>query len=398
MPSILSALFTTLDRRSVGGVASRLGVTEGAVTEGLETSSATLLSGLASKTGNPTWLNEFFNFVSAAPANVNFSDLANAAIDPSRASTATASVLDSGKKFLAFAFGGDKSSMFDEVAKSTGLRPGIISSLMSMAAPLMMTALGRLVRDDHMSPAGLGRLLTNEAQDVREFLPPGVSTLLNGTPSTSMSGTPASAGAIDDRPVAIGTIPEPHPRSRAWWWIIPLVLVGLLSALFYRTRHPVIPVVRVIRPAVVVQIPHQVLLRISHDPAAARLLAFIQDPTKGAHQSPRFDFNRILFGTNSAALQPGSQAESENIAAILKAYPNVHLMIGGHTDRTGSALQNLRLSQARADAVKAKLAALGISPDRLDTKGYGAQMPVANDSTAAGRALNRRISFTVTQK
>jgi outer membrane protein OmpA-like peptidoglycan-associated protein len=111
-----------------------------------------------------------------------------------------------------------------------------------------------------------------------------------------------------------------------------------------------------------------------------------------------FDFDRLLFDTNAATLEPSSQEQLQNVANILKAYPNVHVRIGGYTDDQGDAAANLKLSQDRADNVMQQIVALGIDPTRMDAKGYGEDHPVADNSTEAGRAQNRRISLRVTQK
>jgi K(+)-stimulated pyrophosphate-energized sodium pump len=76
----------------------------------------------------------------------------------------------------------------------------------------------------------------------------------------------------------------------------------------------------------------------------------------------------------------------------------VKLKIGGYTDNTGDAAANMRLSQARADSVRAELIQLGVGADRLEAQGYGDQHPVADNSTEEGRQKNRRISMRVTAK
>jgi len=101
-----------------------------------------------------------------------------------------------------------------------------------------------------------------------------------------------------------------------------------------------------------------------------------------------FDFDRLLFDTGAATLQPASEEQLTNIAAILKAYPQVKIRIGGYTDNTGDPAANLRLSEDRADNVMAELVRLGIEPARMSAKGYGAE----------GRQKNRRISLRVTDK
>jgi outer membrane protein OmpA-like peptidoglycan-associated protein len=392
--SVLSSLFSTLDSRSIGEIASRFGVPEQAVSQGLETSTATLLGGLANKAGDSTWMSQLFKLVSQAPSNVSVGDVASAAIDPSQASSGAASLLDSGKRFLGLAFGGNQSSIFDAVARSTGLRSGIVSSLMGMAAPLMMTALGRLVREDHMNPTGLSRLLANEAESVRDLLPAGVSNLL----STTSPSIPTATAST--RPVAIGSVPEPTSRSRGWLWLLPLLLIPALLYWGYWARHPVVHtvVVPAVPPFIARTVPGNLALNVPQDSVEARLLSFIQDPTRGIDPALSFNFDHLLFNTNSATLRPGSQEQLGNIAAILRAYPNVHIKIGGHTDNIGSSQQNLKLSQQRANGVMAQLVVLGIFPDRLEAQGYGDQAPVAANTTAEGRAKNRRISMSVTQK
>jgi len=86
-----------------------------------------------------------------------------------------------------------------------------------------------------------------------------------------------------------------------------------------------------------------------------------------------------------ATLQAGSQEQLRNVAEILKAYPNVHVKVGGYTDNRGDAAANIRLSQQRADSVKQQLTGLGIAVE-------------ADNSSEEGRRKNRRISLHVTQK
>ena len=129
-----------------------------------------------------------------------------------------------------------------------------------------------------------------------------------------------------------------------------------------------------------------------------RLLAFIVDTSRVPDTTTWFDFDRLLFNTGSATLQPQSKDQLRDIAAILKAHPNAHVKIGGYTDNVGSAADNLTLSQERADNVRAQLVSMGVDPSHLSAEGYGEQHPVADNSTESGRAMNRRISMLVTQK
>jgi outer membrane protein OmpA-like peptidoglycan-associated protein len=128
-----------------------------------------------------------------------------------------------------------------------------------------------------------------------------------------------------------------------------------------------------------------------------KLLAFIQG-SKPVDDSTWFDFDRLLFDSGSATLQPASDEQLRNIAAIMKAYPSVKIKIGGYTDNTGDAAANLKLSQSRADNVRAELIQLGVAPDRLEAQGYGEEHPIADNNTEEGKQKNRRISMRVTAK
>jgi outer membrane protein OmpA-like peptidoglycan-associated protein len=104
----------------------------------------------------------------------------------------------------------------------------------------------------------------------------------------------------------------------------------------------------------------------------------------------------VTFETGRSALKPDSYTILDIVAASLVANPDIKIEIGGHTDNTGASATNLRLSQARADAVRAYLATKGVGPERMVSKGYGASQPVAPNTTAAGRAQNRRVELRQT--
>ncbi len=104
----------------------------------------------------------------------------------------------------------------------------------------------------------------------------------------------------------------------------------------------------------------------------------------------------VTFETGRSALKPDSYTILDIVAASLVANADIRIEIGGHTDNTGASATNLRLSQARADAVRAYLATKGVGPERMVSKGYGASQPVAPNTTATGRAQNRRVELRQT--
>ena len=88
-----------------------------------------------------------------------------------------------------------------------------------------------------------------------------------------------------------------------------------------------------------------------------------------------------------------SMGTLNEIVKLMKAHEDLKFEIDGYTDSDGSDDANMKLSQSRADAVKARLADLGINKDRLIAKGFGETRPIDKNDSAEGKANNRRVEF-----
>lgn len=99
----------------------------------------------------------------------------------------------------------------------------------------------------------------------------------------------------------------------------------------------------------------------------------------------------VLFEVDEAILKPGAQRSLNQLVKALRDAPKTRIRIEGHTDSTGSAAYNMRLSRERADSVRDYLVAHGVDPAIITTRGLGAQYPVASNETTAGRQQNRRV-------
>ncbi|MCF8144275.1 MAG: OmpA family protein [Deltaproteobacteria bacterium] len=106
----------------------------------------------------------------------------------------------------------------------------------------------------------------------------------------------------------------------------------------------------------------------------------------------------ILFEFDKAQLLPGAMNTIYRLAEFLKKYPERKVIVEGHTDGVGSAEYNLGLSQRRADSVRDALLRSGIGPDRIISKGYGKDYPVASNDTEAGRQQNRRVEVVILEE
>ena len=108
---------------------------------------------------------------------------------------------------------------------------------------------------------------------------------------------------------------------------------------------------------------------------------------------------QVHFQHDSAEILPDSEAILEELADLMKKRADIkNVEVQGHTDNTGTAPYNLRLSQSRAQAVVDAIAKLGVDPSRMTAKGYGQEKPIGPNTTDAGRAKNRRVQIIITEQ
>ena len=103
----------------------------------------------------------------------------------------------------------------------------------------------------------------------------------------------------------------------------------------------------------------------------------------------------ILFDSGSSELKGSAKDNIAELSQILNKYRDTNIIVEGHTDNTGSAEVNQKLSEARAAAVASYLQANSVEAGRISTMGYGFNQPVADNSTASGKAQNRRVEVAI---
>lgn len=117
------------------------------------------------------------------------------------------------------------------------------------------------------------------------------------------------------------------------------------------------------------------------------------DPYKQLTTSGRFIARGITFDVAMATIRPESYGALNEVVSLMNSDASLKFEIGGHTDSDGDDASNLRLSQQRADAVKERLASMGIDGARLTTKGYGETKPLVTNDSPENKANNRRVEF-----
>jgi outer membrane protein OmpA-like peptidoglycan-associated protein len=404
--SILDGVLSMVTPEMKQALASRLGESPTAVQSGLGTAAAATLGGLVSKSGDTSFLNQIIGLVSGSSGQGILSNLS------SIASTGTTSgISDIVSRFLPMVFGGQQNQVTNLMTQRAGISPTAASSLLQTAVPLILGFFAKLHASGSLNTSSLANMLTAEGPNLQKFLPTGF-----------LSNFSSTAAGASSRMVAAEHRAEDRVKGMNW-----MAVLGVLVALFvvwfvYRalegskTSTTTAVASNVVGNAASnaattasnawaslgsfykTTLPDGTELNIPQYGVENKLIAFIQDNSKPVDTNTWFDFDRLLFDTGSATLQPASDEQLRNIAEIMKAYPNVKIKISGYTDNTGDKAANQKLSADRANNVLAELEKLGVAPDRLEAQGYGEDHPVADNTTDEGKQKNRRISLRVTAK
>ncbi|MFL1513827.1 DUF4398 domain-containing protein [Pseudomonas prosekii] len=106
-------------------------------------------------------------------------------------------------------------------------------------------------------------------------------------------------------------------------------------------------------------------------------------------------FGDVLFATDRADLKSSGLVNINKLAQFLQENPDRKVIVEGYTDSTGTASHNQSLSERRAGSVRTALVKMGVDPARIVVQGYGKEYPVAENTSASGRAMNRRVEVTI---
>ena len=427
MPTtLLDSLTSLAGTQLVPAAASRLGESEQSVSRGLTASFASVLAGLVSRVGEPGSMRKIFDLVSSPNNDTRLLDTpgglkADTISTLMEAGGTSSAIGQLGSRLTSLLFNGQTADAAEAVSRHSGLRFESAAKLLSLAAPVVLSLLGRRVREGKMDLAGFANMLVGQRDDILRAAPAGITNLFGRV-------TTAEPRTYESRPEVRRVPVEAAPSESRARWLLPAL--GALAALFVvwsATRRPAADtamradtavgrvaeaagdVARSTRTGITGavadlgvfvrrRLPNGVELNVPERGIESRLISYIEDPNRPVNDTLWFNFDRLTFATDAATLAPESQEQLRNIGEIFKAYPNVNAKIGGFTDNTGDPAANQTLSQQRAEHVQQELIALGVAPNRLEAEGYGERHPVADNLTEAGRAQNRRFALHVTKK
>jgi outer membrane protein OmpA-like peptidoglycan-associated protein len=388
---------------TISSVASNLGESPNGIQKAFSAGVPALLSGIMNKAASGgsglSAITSLFNSGAANPGILqNFSSLANG--------SGAYSLIDSGRSVVGSVFGDNVSSVVNAISSHSGISPASASSVLAMAAPLTMGGIAKALPGG-VTASSLGDLFASQKSSILSALPAGLAGFggLGGVATAASSFGTSTVRKLDTAVPSMQT----QEGGMKMWPILAVVAALVVAAIIWYFSHgsAVNNTANSTAPSGAFsplgdlfprKLPNGTEINIPKLGVENKLIDFL-DSSAPVDETTWFNFDRLLFDTGKATLQePTSDAQLDAIAAILKAYPKVHMRIGGYTDNTGNEAANLKLSQDRANTVMQALIAKGVDASRLDAKGYGEDHPITDNSTDAGRQQNRRIAMRVTQK
>jgi len=396
--SLLSATKAYLTPDVVRNASAMTGESEAATRQAMRGGVASVFAGLANMVSTSEGASTLGSLI-RKPA---FGKLLNNVSSSFSGGSETSSLLDSGYNLLEKIFGDRTSSVAGILAGSSGISSSSSGRLMAMLAPLAIGVLGNHAAARGLNATGVANALIGQRDEFAAAAPAGLSKLLGDRAPTRVGihVAPDTDAYRYEAPAATARTPE-RPAGMRWW---PLLLIGLALLLFWffrnigsRAREAGRQVVTTTQNALwSIHLPGGANILVPTGSFNYNLARFLADGSQTAPQT--FVFDRLNFETDSTQLTADSQSTVTNLSQILNAYPTAQVQLSGHTDNTGAPDANQNLSLDRANAVKQMLVDRGIAADRIATTGYGQDRPIASNDTEEGRAKNRRLELTVTQK
>jgi OmpA-OmpF porin, OOP family len=299
--------------------------------------------------------------------------------------TQTQNLMSTGKGLLSSLLGDKAPAVTSAVSNYAGINSSSASSLLALATPIVMSLLGKTQATQGLDAGGLASLLTSQKSAFLSAIPAGLASL------PGISGLLGGAGTAV-RSAATTAVGETSGMGKRLLPILLLVAVAIALLAYWKGCGTSVK-----QGLANLTLPGGAVISVPEGSLDYNLAKFLADGNSS--ELPKtFVFDNLNFNTGTTQLTPESQPTVSSLVVILKAYPSTEVQLVGHTDNTGDAAANMKLSQDRASAVRDMLVNGGVDGNRITTAGYGQDKPVASNDTEEGRAKNRRTELVVTKK
>lgn len=409
----------------VSQAASQLGESESGISKAISGLLPAVVGGMANNADKP----EVLDAITGAASSGILGNLLGGATGNSLISSVLSSI-----------FGDKIGALVNSISTFSGVSNSSSSSLLSMVTGAALGSIGKYAADNNIGASGITSLLHDQKGVVSSLLPAGLSLASLGLGNAFGDHDPhkVKVTSYDEPKVEVNRGGETHVTSTPnnnneggsiWKWLLPLLLLALAAwFLWKQCNKPADQTVVTSDSTAVVSDTANTMM--NNDSAMvtgskemtdidlngkplkgyangleASMIIFLKsDGYKNAADDAAlrdtwYNFDNVNFKMGSSSeLEAGSEGQVQNLAEILKAYPEAKINIGGYTDNTGDAAVNKALSQKRADYIKAELGKMGVGAQVVDAKGYGSEFAtVPATASDAERAVDRKMAVRFTK-
>ncbi|WP_143884497.1 OmpA family protein [Chryseobacterium binzhouense] len=427
--NIIDLIKGQLGAALVSQTASQLGESEAGVSKAISGMLPVIIGGLANNSDNPTVIDTI--------ANSSSNGILNNLTGVTSGNSFIAGLLSS-------IFGERLSGIINSIATYAGISSNSSSSLLNIVTAATVGAIGKYASDNNLDRNGISTLLNEQREIVPTLLPPGLSLASlnvgdwakgygfegNENPATKKFEEKTPHIEVTRSTTDTGTFPDRSTSAEGgsiWKWLLPLLL--LLAASYFlweqcrktetTTTTAVAGDSMTTDTDTVASNTNSVNSgRVDEDidlngtslkgyrgGMEDQMISFLKSggysdaKDDAALKNKWYDFDHVNFKIGSAnELEAGSESQIQNLVAILKAFPEAKIKIGGYTDKTGDEAKNLKLSEERANYIKNWLSQQGVASQVVSADGYGSEFATV-DATASNdeRAIDRRMSVRFTK-
>ncbi|TXF77623.1 OmpA family protein [Chryseobacterium sp.] len=333
-------------------------------------------------------------------------------------------------------FGGKTNGLINEVSGFGGVSHSTADSLLKMVTGAALGSLGKYAADNNLDRSSLSNLLADQKGVVSSLLPAGLSLGSLGLGGVTETEKPFGTEKVtvisyDEPKVEVSRGGNTHVNvdktdensGSIWKWLLPVILLALAAWFLVKQcdkKNTQTTTTTTDSTAVVsdssatmgdsanvtanremtdIDLNGTPIRGFANGMEASMITFLKNDGYKNADDDAAlkdnwYSFDNVNFKMNSAKeLEAGSEAQLQNLAAILKAYPDAKIKIGGYTDNTGDTAANKKLSQERADYIKNRLSDMGVGAQILGAEGYGSEFAtVAANASDSERATDRKMA------
>lgn len=380
--SLLDTLSTYITPDVIGKASSFLGESSGGTQKALTGILPMLLGGVANMASSQGGASKLMGLLQSGGFDGSRLNNLDALLSDG---TQTQNLIGTGQQLLGNLLGDKASAVTSAVSSYSGLKASSASSLLALGAPLVMSLLGKTQASQGLNASGLSSLLTSQKSSIMSAIPaglaslPGISGLLGGA-GTAVTSAASTAAA------------ETSGMGKRLLPVLLLAIVAIALLAYWKECGTAVQ-----NKLAQITLPGGAVISVPEGSLNYQLAQFLANGNNS--ELPKtFVFDNLNFTTGTTQLTPESVPTVNDLVIILKAYPTAEVQLVGHTDNTGDAAANMKLSQDRANAVRDLLVNGGIDASRLSTAGYGQDKPAASNDTEEGRAKNRRTELVVTKK